>query len=416
MTVTSNISKVNVTTAIVPDIVVAKDGSGDYTNIMAGINAADAGDIVGVKTGTYNERIVFPDSGSAGNYITLSAYPGHIPTISGTNVIIDGDSRAGLVQISNKNWIRIVGFKITDSLKSGIRMLGTQNTVIQDNYVNARQCAILNGYGIQSKNITIDRNICERTYPFLSCSPGTNIQEVISMDYVDNLEIAYNQVLGNTCGEGIDAKNGCTNVKIHHNSSQNTDVGIYIDGSTRDTYNLEVYSNITKNNRISGIKLGDEAGGKLKYVKVYNNASYGNKYAGIVLDPSVYNNIVDASVIEDIEIYHNTVYNNGYGTLYPSGGIFLIPQRENDLKRWNRINVYRNIVSNNNRFQIIAQNQDPYVKNITVDQNFIQGYRSNPAETRGTNYVEGDPMFVDANNENFRLLSGSPAVGYGVQY
>lgn len=393
-------------------ITVAKDGSESYTSIQSGLDVANAGDVVYVKNGVYDERVSFSKSGSSNNYITLSAYPTHKPTISGANVTIDGDNRAGLVQISNKNWIKVFGFKIIDSSKSGIRMSGVQNVVIQNNYVNAKQCAILNGYDIQSKNITVIGNLCERNPVITNCTRGGNLQEVISMDYVDNLEIGNNRVLGNTCGEGIDAKNGCTNVDIHDNMSQNCDVGIYIDGSTKDTHDIKVYNNITTNNRISGIKLADEAGGKLRFVKVYNNMTYENKYAGIILDPSVYNDTVDASIIEDIEIYHNTVYNNGYGQ-YTSGGIYLGVWRDNEFKRWNRIKIYRNIVSNNNNFQIAAKNEDPYIKDVIVDQNFIQGYRSHGAETKGTNYKEGDPMFVDATNGNFDLQLGSPAIGYG---
>ena len=35
------------------DIVVAKDGSGDYKSVQAAINAASSGDIILVKSGTY---------------------------------------------------------------------------------------------------------------------------------------------------------------------------------------------------------------------------------------------------------------------------------------------------------------------------------------------------------------------------
>jgi len=62
-------------------IVVAKSG-GAYATIQAGLNAAQPGDTVEVRAGTYNERVTFPRSGTAGKYITLRGEPGAI--IDGT--------------------------------------------------------------------------------------------------------------------------------------------------------------------------------------------------------------------------------------------------------------------------------------------------------------------------------------------
>ena len=63
------------------DYIVAKDGSGNFTTIQAGVNAAHAGDTVYVKTGTYREKVNISRSGTASNPITISTYAGEKPII-----------------------------------------------------------------------------------------------------------------------------------------------------------------------------------------------------------------------------------------------------------------------------------------------------------------------------------------------
>jgi len=56
------------------DIYIAKDGSGDYSSIQAGVNAASAGDTVIVKPGNYgSEHVSISKSGTSNNYITIKA-------------------------------------------------------------------------------------------------------------------------------------------------------------------------------------------------------------------------------------------------------------------------------------------------------------------------------------------------------
>jgi pectin methylesterase-like acyl-CoA thioesterase len=77
-------------------IVVAKSGAA-YSTIQAGLNAAKPGDTVDVQAGTYNERVTFPNSGTAGNYITLQGEPGAI--IDGTGLFDTLTGTCGLVYI-----------------------------------------------------------------------------------------------------------------------------------------------------------------------------------------------------------------------------------------------------------------------------------------------------------------------------
>jgi len=52
---------------------------------------------------------------------------------------------------------------------------------------------------------------------------------------------------------------------------------------------------------------------------------------------------------------------------------------------------------------------------VTIDHNLIDGYRGNVSEgeTRGSDYVEGDPLFINAAGADFHLQGNSPAIDHG---
>jgi uncharacterized repeat protein (TIGR01451 family) len=58
------------------------------------------------------------------------------------------------------------------------------------------------------------------------------------------------------------------------------------------------------------------------------------------------------------------------------------------------------------------QNRAVQSNTKTIDYNLIDGYRGDPHETRGTNYVEGDPKFVNP-GVDFHLQSSSLAIDQG---
>ena len=70
-----------------------------------------AGSTVYVLNGVYNEKVTFPNSGSAGSgYIVLQNYPGDAPVIDGTGLPISGTT--ALVTITNKEYVKLIGFEI----------------------------------------------------------------------------------------------------------------------------------------------------------------------------------------------------------------------------------------------------------------------------------------------------------------
>jgi hypothetical protein len=108
--------------------------------------------------------------------------------------------------------------------------------------------------------------------------------------------------------------------------------------------------------------------------------------------------------MSNIQIVNNTFYDNGRGQW--GGGIYIEnPQAQGVLIR-------NNICSQNLTFQI-AVNQDVPTGYYVADHNLIDGFRGDPAEIRGSDYVEGDPKFVNASAADFHLQEGSSAIEKG---
>jgi parallel beta-helix repeat protein len=116
---------------------------------------------------------------------------------------------------------------------------------------------------------------------------------------------------------------------------------------------------------------------------IRNSVSHGNKGTGI------------ASLGNDNKVINNVVYNN-------DGGGLLITE-SNCL-------VYNNTVYNNSGGWggMNLQGSGHKIKNNIFFQNGVSGASLDSTNLNGTN-----PQFVDANNGNFRLQAGSPAIDRG---
>ena len=92
----------------------SNSNSGSYTapwlTIQHAASTVTAGATVYVETGTYNESVNFPNSGTSSNPITFANYPGETTTIDGTGLTVSGTQ--GLINIVNGSYITINGFQI----------------------------------------------------------------------------------------------------------------------------------------------------------------------------------------------------------------------------------------------------------------------------------------------------------------
>ena len=241
-------------------------------------------------------------------------------------------------------------------------------------------------------NVIIRNNLIDSTYGEALYIGGTNNCPSYGNSH-GNIFIENNTIrnagINGAQGDGIDLKDGLTNVTVRGNvisGSQN--IGITSAGVYSGTQNLVIEKNKVFNGRNRGIQVAGNWGTP-NGVIVRNNIVYSNSNIGISFTGSQSN----------IKVYSNTAYNNagqGLGVGNVNGLI-----SNNNL-------VFDNN-SNGNQMTIWSST------NITSDYNLwspISGYSS-----EGLNSInESDPsiLAVSPSSGDFYLKSGSPAIDKGI--
>ena len=364
------------------------------------------GDTVYVRGGTYrNEWVTLTRSGSPGNLITYKNYPGETPVIDATGLSAPGGYRNGVITIS-ASYIWIEGFEVKENqdwfgIFAWTSATGPTITdiTIKDCYVHHNRVS-----GIQISawrqspnpltnpitNVVIDG--CECAFNFDEGSVDGN--EDISLLNVDGFEVKNCYVHDNIgYREGIDAKCGCKNGKIHHNEVEDTVVGIYVDGYDRPQSNIDVYNNIVHDNS-AGIAFGCERGSNPQLdINFYNNVVYNNN-GGFVIWPST-GLIEKTFTLVNNVFYHNSQYQASIGT--PA-------QYQTDCVVRNNIFVVENSGSG------LLLYDDYASGGVAIDHNlFYSESGTYPSNTKyGTDYIRSNPLLINPVSD-FSIASNSPA-------
>lgn len=355
------------------EITVAQDGSGEFGSIAEAAAVAEPGDTVVIAAGTYEGELEIPADGAPDAYVTYHAAPGAEVVLTGET----GDQ--GLVQLEDRQWIRFVGITIRDSSGHGLYAVGSSHIVLQDVEIDGTQdggAVFIEGTDVRVLHSEVR---------------GTNAEgldaenEAVSFSGVDGFEIAWSIVEDNG-EEGIDAKYEARNGSIHDNLTRaNRGPNIYIDGAN----NVEVYNNEVLDatgETKAGISLGIEDLSETRStaaIEIYNNVISGN-------DGGISFFVESEGTFSDIAIINNTIVDNG--------GFGIDPQDHS----FAGTNVLRNnIVTGHDR------DGDGDMEVFAAERNLFG------SGSVGSDPVEGEVLFADAENGDFRLVEGSAGVDGG---
>jgi hypothetical protein len=366
-----------------------------WRSLQKAADSLVAGDTVYIRAGTYSERVIPRNSGSAGAYITYAAYLGEQAIIDGQTVTLP-DDLAGLFHIAGRSYLRVSGLRIINAgphvNNAAILVDNSSHILVEHNHTYHTLSSGIGVWG--SQHITLDGNTIEH-----ACIDIW--QECLTVAETEWFEVKNNQVF-DCQEEGIIVKDNSAYGQVYGNHVHHVgSTGLYVDSWNRYTHDIDVFQNLVHDIGDNGLALGSEDGGTLERITVSNNILYGNKYNGLSVSANGL-----SGPMQDIYVINNTLYANGWaGGL---GGISI----ENPNAR--NVIVRNNIASQNEYFQIAVSAGVP-AGNVGIDHNLIDGYRDHAAEgeTRGDDYVEGDALFVNAAGADFHLQESSPAIDAG---
>jgi parallel beta-helix repeat protein len=347
-----------------------------FCTITKGVARLQAGYTLYVGDGTYSEQIKPLVSGTDGNPITITAWPGKSPTI--------GSGATYGAYVSTRSYIVVSNLTFSGSVSDGIYVTKSDHITVTGNTVTGAgrpaQSQTAPGISIRATNASVvSGNTSDRNN-----GHGIYVTNGSSGNTISDNEASFNAEGWQRNANGIDVT-GPGNTVLRNVTHDNEDSGIqFFTGGDNGLAAL----NVTYNNGDHGIDDLNVTGGRLVGNTVYHNCTSGINVEGTSGNYTIVNNVsVDNAV-------------------YPAYNGISCSRRAGNIGVW-----------------------DSAPPTTTVDHNLV--YLSKPgtmyvfksayttlaamqtATGQEANGVQGDPKFAGQGSGDLRLTELSPAIDRG---
>lgn len=374
-----------------------------FKTIQKGCDVLKPGDILYIKAGEYNEKIIIKTSGTETSYITVQPYASDQVVLNGKGI----RDRGAVIHIENKSYIRIKGLEIKNNSEgdtpSGIMVEGSGSGIeITDNKIhsiqseeNAHGIAVYGTDGsIPIKDIIISGN------EVWNCVLGSSESVVVNGNVegfaITNNIIHDNNNIGIDCigfegtarsndqaRSGLVSENRVYNISSASNPAYEGDAcadGIYVDGGK----DIVIEKNIVYDCDI-GVEVASENYNKsAANIKVSSNLIYSCGLYGLSFGGSSGDN----GYAEDCLFICNTLYDNEVGL---------------NIQKSRNNKISSNIIYGS---EILLEGKPG--SNI-LSYNLWYSPEGNPGNLPDF----GDPQFIAPERLDFRLKKASPAIDAG---
>lgn len=385
-----------------------------------------AGETVFVRGGTYLEQIRPANSGTSDNHITFAEYPGETAIIT-----TQGTTNTYGVNLSNRNYVIIDGFTITDTSHNMVIIDSGNNNIIRNNYIHGNYehvyfgIYLLNG----SSYNKLQNNTVETTTTGPECAPNPEdkpadegcigIQDLIRIYNGGD----HNLVEDNTLGKAL-------HVAIAIGDDNELSYHVVRNNTTMNVWHSSLGLHRIVNSLIEGNTILDAGSDAANCPWIRNQNLSRNSHSGLQLwnvlttGPLTKDNILRRNIWKNNgrvqfksglearnRFYHNNVYEN-----------FLMRFSDNDSIGNSGAIVKNNIIRDNDEIDFItpvAVNDNSFINNN------ISGTIEEGSTPRSLNYLESNypnewkfnttspPLFVDPANNDFSLRNGSQLINAG---
>lgn len=348
--------------------------------------------------GVHNEMLRIGCSGNSDQSVVIS---GAYPTEAG---IIDGKGTVGNgVYSDGAQYVNIQQLEIRQVLKNGIYLIGPNYDGTDALYIGIYGCNIhdMSGNGISFRGSDVIIFGCNIHNIGLDGIYGRGKRTVITNCSINNVSKAG-------LGDCIQLSTNAEDFYVAYNNldhSNNGNKQCFIVNSTVDQGGVFEFNNCV------GLAAGDHyvVQARHKGAIIRYNTIEGGKYCIGINEGDVYYNVLKNAYMVGIRIqgdgkgpiriYNNTIVNSGVGIYHDSQV---------------QVELLNNIITDCKSYGIKVL--PSYIADIAEDYNCVYNNGQNYfGIKRGANSIEEEPQFVDAPNNDFRIMVGSPCAAQGVR-